>query len=344
MTTRFRFAGLAALGLSAIVAGQADARAGDTVADFKDWAVVCDNLRNCVADGFGANDAERPAILELKRGGASSDAVGAEIVLLTLDDGDALAGKRLVVAVDGRPVATATADDNGLVALSAAQVGPLLAAARNGAALTVSLGDKEVGVVSLAGMVAALRLVDDRQARVGTVTALVAKGPKPASAVPPAPLAPVVRAAPAVAQTGLPAKPPASVKALMAKTECDTDQTFAADAPEAHRLSANQVMWQVPCWSGAYNYSSLFVIVDNKGAGARIAPLQGVDDGTAVNANYDHQTRILSAYDKGRGVGDCGGSNEWAWTGQAFILIHAASMPICRGQADWPTSYQAKVE
>jgi hypothetical protein len=72
--------------------------------------------------------------------------------------------------------------------------------------------------------------------------------------------------------------------------------------------------------------------------------LEGADDGTAVNAQYDPQTRILSAYDKGRGVGDCGDSHEWAWTGQAFALTREAFMPVCRGQSDWPISFQAKVE
>jgi hypothetical protein len=154
----------------------------------------------------------------------------------------------------------------------------------------------------------------------------------------------VVRAAPAVAQSGLAAKPPAGVKALAAKAECEINQDTAPGEPEVHRLSTDKVLWQIPCGAGAYNYTSLFVITDNKGAGARLAPLDGVGDSTAVNAQYDPKTRILSAYAKGRGVGDCGESNEWAWTGQVFTLTHAASMPVCQGQADWPTWYQAKVE
>jgi hypothetical protein len=318
----------------------APAAAGD--GSFKDWTVICDNLRNCEADGFAADDVEKPALLTLTRSGAAGAPAVVTIQLLA-DVDDAKPGKPLVLAVDGRPVLTVRAGEGGSAKLADAQVGPLLGAARNGTVLSIRVEDNEVGVVSLAGMVAALRYVDDQQKRVGTVTAMVAKGAAPLSAVPPQPALPVVRRAPAVAQTGLPAKPPAGVKALMDKAECDTDQQTGAE-PEVHRLSADKVLWQLPCWSGAYNYSSLFVIVDNKGGGARIAPLEGADDGVAVNAGYDPKTRMLSAYNKGRGVGDCGESSEWAWTGQNFAVTHQASMPACHGQADWPTAFQAKVE
>ncbi len=334
--------GLVALAAMAApqVAWAASAPAGD--GNFKDWTVICDNLRNCEADGFAADDVEKPAFLTLTRGGAAA-APAIVTVQLLADVDEAMRGKPLVLAVDGRSVLTVQAGDDGSAKLADVQVGPLLGAARNGSVLSIRVDDNEVGVVSLAGMVAALRYVDDQQKRVGTVTAMIAKGAAPVSAVPPQPPIPVVRKAPAVAQTGLPAKPSAGVKALAAKAECDTDQNSGAE-PEAYRLSADKVLWQVPCWSGAYNDSSLFVIVDNKGGGARIAPLDVADDGVAVNAAYDPQTRILGAYNKGRGVGDCGESSEWAWTGEVFALTSAASMPVCHGQAAWPITYQAKVE
>jgi len=312
-------------------------------ASFKDWTVVCDNLRNCEADGFAADEAEKAAILRLTRGGAPGAPALIDLVLMD-DTSAAPRGKPMVLAIDGRPVMTVPANGDGTASLTPTQVGPLLGAARNGTALSIRLEDNEVGVVSLAGMVAALRMIDDQQRRVGTVTAMVAKGAAPLSAVPPQPAPPVVRRAPAVAQTGLAAKPPASVKAFSDKLECEIYQDTASGAPEAHRLAADTVLWQIPCGAGAYNFTSLLVMVDNKGGGARLAPLDGVGDGMAVNVQYDPKTRLLSAYDKQRGVGDCGESREWAWTGQAFVLTHAASMPVCQGQGDWPTSYQAKVE
>jgi hypothetical protein len=331
-----------ALALLTSLAGEALAATPTPAAsNFKDWTVTCDNLRNCEADGFAVDEADKPAILQLTRGGAAGDP--AKIELLLLDEPGEPRGKPLVLAVDGRSVLTIPVGVDGPTALADAQVGPLLGAARNGTTLTISQDGKALGAVSLAGMVAALRFVDDQQKRAGTVTAIIAKGAAPLSAVPPQPTGPVVRRAAAVAQTGLPAKPSAAVKALMVKSECDTED-IAVSKPEAHRLAADKVLWQVPCWSGAYNYSSLFVIIDNKGGAARIARLEGVDDGVAVNAVYDPQTRILSAYNKGRGLGDCGEASEWAWTGEGFALTNQASMPLCQGQTNWPTTFQARVE
>jgi hypothetical protein len=333
----------ATLALLASAVGAQAAPPAEPVNSFKDWTVVCDNLRNCEADGFAADEVEKAAILRLTRDGAPGAPARIDLVLMD-DTSAAPRGKPMVLAIDGRPVMTVPANGDGTASLTPVQVGPLLGAARNGTALSIRLEDNEVGVVSLAGMVAALRMVDDQQRRVGTVTAMVAKGAAPLSAVPPQPAPPVVRRAPAVAQTGLAAKPPAGVKALAAKAECEVDQGEAPGEPEVHRLAADTVLWQIPCGAGAYNFTSLLVIADAKGGGARLAPLDEVGDGLVVNVQYDPKTRILSAYAKGRGVGDCGESQEWAWTGQTFVLTHAASMPVCQGQGDWPTSYQAKVE
>jgi hypothetical protein len=314
------------------------------VNSFKDWTVVCDNLRTCQVAGFAPEDSESSAMLRLSRAGQAGAPAQVEIDL-SGDGGPE--GKAPTLAVDGRvvmtaPAASASGDGGFVLTLDDAQVGPLLGAARNGTVLSIRAGDKDLGQVSLAGMVAALRYVDEQQKRAGTVTAMVAKGPAPAASVPAPPPLPVLHAASAIAQTGLPSKPPAAVAALAAKTECDVEPD-RGEPPQVSRLSADKVLWQVPCWTGAYNFSSLFVIVDKAGR-ASPAVLEGADDGVAVNAGYDPKTRILSAYGKGRGVGDCGNSSAWVWTGGAFALSQATVMPVCRGYGpDWPIVFQAKV-
>ncbi len=311
---------------------------------FKDWTVVCDNQRTCQVAGFSADDSELPAVLRLSRSGEAGAPAKVEIDLL---GETGFAGKAPALAIDGRVVMTAKAvtsrDSADFTAvLDDAQVGPLLGAARNGTLLSVRAGDKDLGQVSLAGMVAALRYVDDQQKRVGTVTAMVAKGSGPAAGVPAPPPLPIVHPAPAIAQTGLPSKPPPAVAALAHKAECDVEPG-SEGKPEAFRLSADKVLWQMPCGGGAYNFSSLFVVVDKNGR-AGLAPLENVDDGLATNADYDPKTRILDAYDKGRGIGDCGNSSQWVWTGDAFVLSKAAVMPVCRGYGgDWPTIFRAEV-
>ena len=311
---------------------------------FKDWTVVCDNQRTCQVAGFSADDSELPAVLRLSRGGEAGAPAKVEIDLL---GETGFAGKAPTLVIDGRVVMTARAvtsrDSADFTAvLDDAQVGPLLGAARNGTLLSVRAGDKDLGQVSLAGMVAALRYVDDQQKRVGTVTAMVAKGSGPAAGVPAPPPLPIVHPAPAIAQIGLSSKPPPAVAALAHKAECDVEPG-SEGKPEAFRLSADKVLWQMPCGGGAYNFSSLFVVVDKNGR-AGLAPLENVDDGLATNADYDPKTRILDAYDKGRGIGDCGNSSQWVWTGDAFVLSKAAVMPVCRGYGgDWPTIFRAEV-
>lgn len=309
------------------------------VNSFKDWTVVCDNVRTCEAAGFGSEDSDLSAVLRLSRAGTADAPARIEIDLPNEPH-----RKPVTLAVDGRPVITVPAPASGgglTVAVGNAQVGPLLGAARNGATLSIRSADGELGQVSLAGMVAALRYVDDQQKRAGTVTAMVAKGAAPAAGVPAPPAAPVIRTAPAIAQTALPTKPPTAVLALGRKAECDAGPE-ADIKPEAYRLSADKVLWQVPCGGGAYNADSLFVIVDKSG---KISPasLEG-DDGLATNAEYDPKTRILSAHSKGRGVGDCGDSSQWVWTGQSFELSQATTMPVCRGYGyDWPVVFRAEV-
>jgi invasion protein IalB len=339
---RFQLAALAALVLLTPAVG--DARQTPPpeppTTTFKDWTVVCDNLRNCEADGFSVEGAEKPAILTLTRGGAPGAPVGVAIVLMN-DMSAAPPGTPLALVVDDRPLLTVPMGGEQTATLAAAQVGPLLRAGRNATTLSVRLGDQDLGAVSLAGMVAALRLVDEQQARVGTVTAILAKGSAPLSAVPPQPAPPVVRRAPAVAQTVLPSQPPASVRALAAKAKCDAGQD---EAPEAHRLSMDKLLWRVPCGAGAYNSTALFVIVEDKGGKARVAPLEGVADGLVDGGAYDPRTRTLEAANLGRSVGDCGDSTTWTWTGQDFLLTKMTAMPVCRGQASWPISFQARVE
>ncbi len=336
----------AILAVTAAVVLAPGAASADGVNTFKDWTVVCDNLRTCTVVGFGSEEGELSAALRLTRAGAAG--APARIEIDQTDSEAGLEGKPPVLAVDDRVVLTARAkplsDAGGFtVVLDDAQVGPLLGAARNGAVMSIRAGDKTVGQVSLSGMVAALRYADDQQKRVGTVTAMVAKGAAPASSIPAPPPIPLLRAAPAVAQTGLPTKPPAAVKALVHKAECDAEPNGEGE-PQAWRLSADKVLWRIPCGGGAYNFSGLFVVVD-KGGSAVLAPVEGVDDGLLMNAEYDPKTRLLSSYNKGRGVGDCGDSSTWAWTGEVFALSEASVMPLCRGYGyDWPTAFRAKVQ
>lgn len=67
------------------------------------------------------------------------------------------------------------------------------------------------------------------------------------------------------------------------------------------------------------------------------------DAAVLVNASYDSKTGLLSHYNKGRGIGDCGDNAQWVWDGQEFRLVEAQAMDECRGTVDFLTVWRANV-
>lgn len=100
------------------------------------------------------------------------------------------------VPVDGRTIALA-ADPGGKGSYRPREPRSFLEAivARRRADL-VGAAARRLAALSTAGAAAALLYMDERQYRVGTISALVRRGPKPAAAVPRPPALPVVKRAP----------------------------------------------------------------------------------------------------------------------------------------------------
>lgn len=322
------------LGLTAGPAAAVDA-------GFKDWWVACDNARECAAFGFSEDAFEGRAFLKLARGAGAADPPTVEIMT-------ELQAPAWTVRVDGKPIAGLAGlkrqDDR--VRLTPVQSAALVSAIANGARLDV-VGGGETSEVSLAGSSAALRWLDDQQKRAGTVTALVAKGAKPASAVPPAPPLPLVRAGAPVSQSGLPTRLPKPVQALV--TECDDDiaERFEAE-PIIARLSPGVVLYAPLCSAGAYNLIHTFILADEQGRGAHPANIRYANGegptSDLMNVDFDPATQTLSNFEKGRGIGDCGSANTWIWTGKSFEPTGQSLMGECRGVAadDWPIVFRSR--
>jgi hypothetical protein len=337
----------------ATLAAPASAQAIKT---FKAWTAVCDNLQTCSAFGYTEEGAGPDAFIRLVRA-AGPDA--APQVILAEQTGEEAARITPVtwrIAVDGAfpaglgaVVATGskTVDGERRVVLTPPQSARLLAALRNGSDINLTGGPAPIAI-SLAGSSAAMLWIDDRQGRVGTVTALATRGRKPASTVSAAPSPPIVRAAPSITQAGLPAKLPKTILASPKLKDCD-DPNAQAFEPTIARLGPGQVLWAVPCSAGAYNLLSVLLISDETGRGAREikppdaqAPDPDADD-KPMNIAYDPATRTLSSFAKGRGLGDCGSQSSWVWDGESFRLLDEVVMTDCRGvmSGDWPSLYHA---
>ena len=312
-----------------------------TLKTFNDWTVGCDNVHRCTLASLTTEAAPGPSYtLEIARVAGPSG--GFELALGNTGDGPAPAALRLGAvrfAVAG----------NALTGAGAQRIVATLTTAR---ALTL-LGrtGKPLGTISLAGLSAALRYADAVQHRVDTVTAAVAKGRNPASMVPAAPPAPVVHAP---ALTGVPARLSKSQIAAINRTaRCEPPPSPDVEwSPVVSSVGDNTSLALLPCSAGAYNVvGALFVIRGN-----RVTPAQtdapagfeatGADPETRVPSvvNGSIENGVLTSYAKGRGLGDCGVSQRFAWDGTRLRLIEQAEMEECRGNPHFIRNWTAHVE
>ena len=331
---------------------------------FRDWRVTCDNTNACVAfTGSGGV----PGWIRIAMP-AGPDAQPTVAVGVWPDTGDDVTGPP-TVNVDGRHFAARSGPaytSSGVIAAGDARA--LVSGVTAGQTLTLSApGVAEPPSLSVSGASAAMLWIDERQGRLDTTTALIRKGAKPASAVPAAPLPPTITPATAVSQAGFtgPLDPinddrpspalPAPLEALASVKECRANLDFNPDLRKAvtgSRLNATTELWGVPCDSGAYNFTFAWFLTGPGGTRPEPADFPGTDgigiDGMGgtelVNSTYNPATRTMTAFAKGRGVGDCGVAQTWVWTGRAFALTSERQMSECWGIVSdyWPTTFRSR--
>jgi uncharacterized protein DUF1176 len=305
-----------------------------------DWAVACDNVARCEATALQAPEqaGNVPSQMLVTREPGPGGALG-----IAIDPAELVKGP-VTLRVDGRQVATGTIGDN--YRLRGAEAAALAKAMAAGSWLELRGGARVLARISLAGIAATLRYIDDAQGRAGTVTALIAAGPKPASAVPAAAALPVV---PALrSSTKAPENPtPALLGALVKSAGCDPDGVIGDLPVERYRLDAEATLVLIACGRGAYNFSSAAFIL--RGGEAEPAafdtPPDWIDnENPAIVTNASFSTSdgaILTSSTRGRGPGDCGTSLNWVWDGSRFRTIEARMLDECRGSINWLTVFRA---
>lgn len=316
---------------------------------FRDWMAGCDNVKTCTALSLPAEAADPIAYLRLERPAGPEGTASLRLKLrgdwktpprtvqLKLDGAAFPAG--------GKPLPVAADADVVALTFSAEDTATLIEAARKATKLTVTAPGLS-GNVSLAGSVAAMLWIDEQQGRLGTTTALVRKGAN--TAVPPAPALPMIAAIPAPPMLDMkaPKLQAASLRAELKKKDPDSCEDDAAllEQDEAWALGNRRVLVALACSRGAYNLSSsFFVMPENEPAKA--APLSFAGGGNDLtNASFDPRTGHIAFFDKGRGIGDCGATGGYAWTGSAFAQTEFSMMGECRGisSEDWITLYRSK--
>ncbi|MDG2534553.1 DUF1176 domain-containing protein [Sphingomonas sp. HITSZ_GF] len=316
----------------------APAAQDDPEKTYGDWVVACDNLNGCEMTSLQPGEQPVPeddsawdASMSVTRAAGPAGGFTVEVWAAAAPSG------KVTLRIDDAAIAAAAAGGES-VTFTGADAARIVAAMPNGKALTLVDGSGKVAArISLAGSSASLRHIDANQGRAGTVTAIVAKGSKPASAVPAA-KAPAQIAA--LRPSGTPATVSKAMRAGMERqSECDGLYDGAESVPEVESfaLGGGKTLALLPCGAGAYNFSSVaFVLAGSK---AVRAVFDDGNDGMLVNAGFDKG--VLSSYNKGRGIGDCGGSQTYVWDGTRFRLTEARVMGECRGSTNWLATYRA---
>jgi hypothetical protein len=314
------------------------------VKTFQDWTVGCDNGAACHAVALMPEDWPEDGLTMSVRRGAEA---GAQPVLAFELGADSNAAS---VSADGKRLAARLIGSEGQTRVAAADTAAMVGALRSAGRVELQAADgKPLGTVSLKGASAALLYMDEKQRRTGTATALVRPGSR-RPAGPPPPL-PVVTAAPLSSARPL-ALTPAGLAALRRKHGCTLDEVGGPEEAETDTMTPAATLLLLACGSGAYNVSYVpFVLRRGRGGvEATVAPFDldepwWKDEGKPIliNAGWDPERGVLTTLSKGRGIGDCGTTREYAWDGSRFRLVEQAEMRECRGSVDYITTWRAKV-
>lgn len=292
-----------------------------------DWELACDNTRTCRAAGYHAEEGDyRPVSVLLERKAGPDEPVVAELCLGDAGE-DAPTPGAVTMLVDGRALGAVTlADSAG--ALSRVQSAALLEAVAGSGKVTWRAGDR-TWALSGKGASAVLLKMDEFQGRLGTPGAAIRKGGKPEQGVL-APLAKPVVNVPPVPSGELPPLAGEQKRLLLAtlrKTDGSEDcadlETIATGEEEFSYapLDSERMLVSARCWRGAYNEGHGYWVVNRK---PPFSPVLVTDSGT------DYAEGFIGASHKGRGIGDCWGSNGWAWDGRRFVHTDAATTGMCR--------------
>jgi len=316
------------------------------IESYRDWVVGCDNIGSCTAASLfpdkGGGEGGMTVYVRRDAGPAADPYI--ELLLPEELEGP------VDLLVDGVKIASARARGNSLP-IDPSAGAALVKGMVRGMTLSASARGRTLGAAPLSGASAALRYMDARQGRAGTVTALVAKGTLRASAVKTADGLPLVSYLPAPQGQPQPTSLWREERGrALAISGCAAAQGPSQEVQIA-RLSEKEELVLIPCGAGAYNFSSVPLIATGQ-AGRRVFRLARFDSPPGwseqgeppmlVNAGWDAARATLSSFAKGRGLGDCGSSESYVWDGTLFRLIELRRMDQCRGAWQWITLWRAR--
>lgn len=130
------------------------------------------------------------------------------------------------------------------------------------------------------------------------------------------------------------------------RVEIDCDPPPENITIESYHLPGGFLLHVTQCFSGPYNFSQLYFF-ERKGD-LQLIYFADYDEawiGTnqLFNSEFEPKTGRLVSFYKGRGVGDCGSTGQWVWSGYSFRLMEFRAWPDCengKNDEDWTVLYK----
>ena len=200
-------------------------------------------------------------------------------------------------------------------------------------------GEAHASELSLSGLTASLLWIEERLGIVGAERRAIAAtriiGP-PRSEIE------MIRAA------GVP-EPVLAIHAATSGCEDLASEHMSRFEPVIELASPTAILYALPCTAGAYNLAyRLYLRERGEIGGVRTLYFVTYSNshgwsGTDILFNIEADGPHLTAFYKGRGIGDCGTRGRWTFTDYAYRLDEFAAMDNCIGQPpdDWPVVYRA---
>lgn len=296
-------------------------RVDEAYRSFGDWVSVCDNGLRCQVSSAMGQAANISVHMHLRREAGPRSPINVSFV-----SSSGWRQGRGQVLIDGRTFGLARQGSR--LEVPAALALAVARAVANGRSIEV-LADGERFPVSAQGSAAALRHIDARQGRAGTVTAIVARGAAPASSVPPPPALPL-RTEMRRPRRGLIIRPSAQRLAAWRRAQgCDARLDPGHYPPESWPIDRRRAVILVMCYPGNHNsYVLVKVGMRADGRDARSA-IFDVDASLAErsgptvppdNASRDETTDRLVSGQRGA-IAYPTIREEWVWDGNRFRLV-----------------------
>lgn len=319
---------------------------------FGKWEVSCTNGRNCDLRFFDTdNKAGASAFVSRDIGPATP----ATLAIGLPGDifGEAVKDLTIAISIDGGAEQSfgpdkLTYDANTSAWRLAGDIGTdgLVEVLRKGKTIGVTAqagGKTAKATIPLDGMAASLLFLDDTQNRVGHTDALVSKGDKPPSALPP------------VTDIRKFNDLPASIRSNFTDEDATCggvdESMLSALGGFTRRYTETEVLYVIPCGApGAYNvpfvaYYQLETMLEQVQFPVMAKEGPSVST-TGYNLDYDEKSDTMTSFFKGRGLGDCGSFYKWkiseGGAGRALVLLKETDKDDCDGKyGDGPESWPA---